>query len=249
MPHLRGREPQEFLGKWGLKDSFTFQKYAFDQPVQPYQYTHLLNCFITEPDVQRFIGARLRTKEHYSALESLPIESMKTDMLLATATDLSLFDPLEKTAVRNDGSIIKCFSIPHPDFDVCDRIRECLLCEDSELYELFGPDQRKEFLFHIFQRLVLGGELCQYEDVLQPYLEMTKNIYKDLVGVQRNAVTGKLEIRSKVFQLSRNSSALLTTDGVAIPLFPGKDQTNPRNGLYFIIDPGMRTLNIMRCTV
>lgn len=29
--------------------------------------------------------------------------------------------------------------------------------------------------------LVLGGILCQYEDILNPYLEVTKAMYKDLI--------------------------------------------------------------------
>lgn len=53
--------------------------------------------------------------------------------------------------------------------------------EDSEKYEIFSQADREEFLFCLFKHLCLGGALCQYEDVLNPYLETTKLIYKDLV--------------------------------------------------------------------
>lgn len=56
-----------------------------------------------------------------------------------------------------------------------------LLDEESEEYNLYSEDERKEFVFQIFQMLVLGGTLCQFEDTLQPYLDVTQNIYKDLV--------------------------------------------------------------------
>lgn len=56
-----------------------------------------------------------------------------------------------------------------------------LLDEECSEYNLYLKDEREEFIFRIFQMLVLGGILCQYEDVLNPYLEVTKAIYKDLV--------------------------------------------------------------------
>lgn len=56
-----------------------------------------------------------------------------------------------------------------------------LLDEESEEYSLYSEDERQEFAFRILQMLVLGGTLCQFEDALQPYLDVTKNIYKDLI--------------------------------------------------------------------
>lgn len=56
-----------------------------------------------------------------------------------------------------------------------------LLDTDCDEYNLYSKDERDEFIFHLFQLLVLGGEYCQYEDNLNPYLEVTKSIYKDLV--------------------------------------------------------------------
>lgn len=56
-----------------------------------------------------------------------------------------------------------------------------LIDEESDEYSLYSTDERDEFIFKIFQMLVLGGEYCQYEDDLQPYLDCTKKIYKDFV--------------------------------------------------------------------
>lgn len=56
-----------------------------------------------------------------------------------------------------------------------------LLDEESDEYSLYSEDERHEFVFQIFQMLVLGGTLCQFEDALQPYLDVTKSIYKDLI--------------------------------------------------------------------
>lgn len=56
-----------------------------------------------------------------------------------------------------------------------------LLDEESEEYNLYSKDEKHEFAFRIFQMLVLGGILCQFENALQPYLDVTKTIYKDLI--------------------------------------------------------------------
>ena len=56
-----------------------------------------------------------------------------------------------------------------------------LLLDDSENYDIFSDAEREEFLFRLFKHLCLGGEVCQYEDNVQPYLDLTKLLYKDLV--------------------------------------------------------------------
>jgi len=52
---------------------------------------------------------------------------------------------------------------------------------EFETYDIFSEDDRKEFLFHIFQSLCLGGVICQYEDEIQKYFEISKLLYKDFV--------------------------------------------------------------------
>lgn len=53
--------------------------------------------------------------------------------------------------------------------------------EESEHYSVVGKETREEFLFILFKHLSLGGELCQYEDTIDPYMRTTKQIYKDLI--------------------------------------------------------------------
>lgn len=53
--------------------------------------------------------------------------------------------------------------------------------EDSDHYDLFTQLDREEFLFCLFKHFCIGGTLCQFEDVVDPYLETTKAFYKDLV--------------------------------------------------------------------
>ena len=64
---------------------------------------------------------------------------------------------------------------------VCGLLLQMLLIEDSDNYDRFTEEERNEFLFQLFRHLCLGGTICQYEDTIQPYLDATKAIYKDLI--------------------------------------------------------------------
>ncbi len=64
---------------------------------------------------------------------------------------------------------------------VADKLRNCLINEESEGYMTFNEDDRKEFLFKVFMHLVLGGSMCQYEDFAKEYFDQTKQLYKSLV--------------------------------------------------------------------
>lgn len=56
-----------------------------------------------------------------------------------------------------------------------------LLIDDSDNYCLYSDSERDEFLFCLFQHFCLGGKICQYEDNVDPYLDVTKQVYKDLI--------------------------------------------------------------------
>ena len=85
--------------------------------------------------------------------------------------------------------------------EVCDKIRECLLLEESESYCVYNEDQRKEFLFKVFQFLMIGGSLNQYEDKLSPYLDWTKKVYKALVSVRKKVETSEIFVESLAFRV------------------------------------------------
>jgi len=73
--------------------------------------------------------------------------------------------------------------------------------EESESYLAFTEAERKEFIFHIFMRLAIGGGMCQYEDLIEPYLNATKLFYKDLVSVTKDSETKQLSINTCVLEI------------------------------------------------
>jgi cilia- and flagella-associated protein 300 len=121
-------------------------------------------------------------------------------------------------------------------FLVADELRQALLVPDSEGYSIFSEADRQEFIFHLFKSLVLGGGICQYEDSIEPYLQVTRKLYKDLICVKKEANTGKLVVASHVFKL------LALAPGSFSPLFP---MEHPQNFAFLSIDPIKRHIHFL----
>lgn len=107
-----------------------------------------------------------------------------------------------------------------------DRLRYALAFEESEYYEVFDDQMRNEFIFRIFQHLVLGGSLCQYEDTAKEYLEETQKFYKDMVTVYKDSETDEIKVGSLVFQIKKIDDTEVFGDS-----------DHPQNWLYVIVDP------------
>jgi hypothetical protein len=58
---------------------------------------------------------------------------------------------------------------------------QMLLNHDCHNYKLISEAHREEFLFRLFKHLCLGGQWCQYEDNIKPYINTTKVLYKDII--------------------------------------------------------------------
>jgi len=56
-----------------------------------------------------------------------------------------------------------------------------LINHECPNYKLISEVHRNEFLFRLFKHLCLGGQWCQYEDNIKPYLNTTKVLYKDII--------------------------------------------------------------------
>jgi hypothetical protein len=64
---------------------------------------------------------------------------------------------------------------------ITDELRKLLLIFDSPHYNIFSIEDRNEFIFRIFKSICLGGDVCQFEDLIIEYLNVLKKIYKDLI--------------------------------------------------------------------
>eukprot|EP00879_Flechtneria_rotunda_P016634 GHRR01017404.1.p1 GENE.GHRR01017404.1~~GHRR01017404.1.p1 ORF type:complete len:170 (+),score=57.97 GHRR01017404.1:399-908(+) len=156
----------------------------------------------------------------------------------ASATRLDLFDRLmtaDPPVVRKtgEGDIIKCMDDNREGFQVSDKLREMLLCEESEHAELYSPEEKQQLLWSLFELVCLGGACCQFEDQLKPYLEITKRLYKALLSVHKDPGTGKVEVASTVLEVKGCD---------CLPLFPHKSRNNR---CLVTIDSMKRTIQVL----
>ena len=230
--HIFTKENFKTLEKWGLSQNMELVKFRFNTSFELKDLKRFLKDLFNDPTV----------KKNFPPLtliilpdEQKEIENFKYKVLNTQATNMDLFDPMyENDLVTLDtGYIHQDYDQIVEDITVSDKLRQSLIVEDSEPYSIFSKDQRDEFLFHIFKRIVLGGSLCQYEERIEPYLEMTKDFYKDIVSAAKEPETGKIYIRSVPVEiLSIEKSNLY------------KKNFHPQNFFYVIIDPYQRYVHL-----
>jgi hypothetical protein len=100
--------------------------------------------------------------------------------------------------------IQKCMDKKVNDLWVCDLLQSALVDEDGDEYEAFSESDRKELIFQLIKALVIGGEICQYEDSWEVYEPVVTSLYKDLVGqsVVKNT-SGAVSIVANAFLLKK----------------------------------------------
>uniref|UniRef100_A0A669PMW0 Yes associated protein 1 n=1 Tax=Phasianus colchicus TaxID=9054 RepID=A0A669PMW0_PHACC len=215
-PCLQDRDVRERLLKWSMQGSITAQAFSFDQQFKPYQKDEFVMAFFNDQNVISNLKL-LSASGQWTTLDS-KVTKIEATLVPCTQTSMSFFDRLyTEGVVRENGVIVKCYDEYYDDILISDELRKVLLLEDSDHYDIFSESDRKEFLFCLFKHLCIGGTLCQFEDVLGPYLETTKALYKDLVSVQKNPETKEISIISTVFRVSAYASTDAGTAGALTP--------------------------------
>ncbi|KAK5855124.1 hypothetical protein PBY51_005259 [Eleginops maclovinus] len=230
LPFLQDRETLELFMKWSMLGRISAQAYSFDQCFYPYSSDNFALCFFRDPNVVSSLG-----KMEAGAWVPLdkPVVSVAVEPVPCTKVSMALFDPIYSCGIlRPSGHIVKCFHDVYPDYD---ELRQMLQEEDSEQYCLFGREERAELLFRLFKHLCVGGELCQYEDTVNPYISTTKKIYKDLISVQKDPETKKISVVSTVLKVcAYNESGRC---------YPGR-QEEDQTFAYLIVDPFKRHVTL-----
>ena len=225
------KENFQTLAKWGLRDNMELVKFRF-------------NTSFTMTDIDRFlkdlfndntIKKNFPPLSHIIPKEGNEVKNFKYKILRTQATNLDIFDCLYENDIvtPETGYIHQDYDINVDDFIVSDKLRQSLIVEDSESYLTFDNEKRDEFLFHIFKRIVLGGSLCQNEEKIDPYLDMTKFFYKDLVSAAKDPDSGKIYIRSIPIEI-------LDVEGNNLY----RNKYHIQNFFYVIIDPYQRYVHL-----
>ncbi|CAM9376257.1 unnamed protein product, partial [Ectocarpus sp. 6 AP-2014] len=197
-PFFGQKEIKESLRQWGMEDTLTLTQVQFCPTFMVHEETTFLRQLLT------FI-VNNPTKPRGTKTS---VESVQWERLKCTAMSMDFFNCLiDKGIVSKTGNMRGCFPDVFDGVTVSDKLRELLVNPDSENADAFSPSQQEELLFHVFRVLAVGGGVCQPDDSLEPYTKAAKALYKDLVSVQKNASTGKLEIAaSKVYRVIEAST-------------------------------------------
>ncbi|XP_069676621.1 cilia- and flagella-associated protein 300-like [Periplaneta americana] len=220
---------QNLLMKWSMKGQIKLQTYCFNQPFQLHQKHALANAFFSDP----VVISTLQTMSGRNSWTPVGVKAVSVDVehVPCSAISMSMFNCLQDPAngiVREDGFIMQSPYEEIDNFPVADELRRVLLDEDCPNYSLFSEAQRSEFIFRLFKHFCLGGEWCQYEDNIKPYLHTTKAFYKETVRVQKDPITKQLTIASVVLKVTAKGE-----NGLAF--FPCNPE-NHQNCAYLVID-------------
>jgi len=239
-PSVYKKDVQDLFSKWGLDSKHMyFQKFNYDPYLPAYQVNSFLNQFFQDPNVTASLKV-VSKDDTWNPLGVLSPEDFVSIKLNKSATHLSFFDRLTEgnNIIRSNGSIVKCFDeyyssmsedvCEQGDFTISDELRKVLLDPGSDYYDVFSESDRNEFIFHIFKHLVLGGNICQYEDRWEEYLDLTKTLYKGMVSAQKNSKSRELFIQSDIFKIIPSKSSWEHAKLFPLP--------HTQNFLYFAID-------------
>lgn len=232
LPSFSVKSQIELFEKWGMVQ-MNLQTFSYDN------FFELENkeCFVKSffEDVVTSIAFKTFINGSTCCLGHIPQPKyVEVAYLPSTITNMSFFDRLfSNSVVRSCGSIKKCFDEMINDILISDELRKMMISDESDYADLFTADEKQEFIHTVFRHIVLGGYCNQYEDDVQPYIDTTKFIYKDLMTVVKDPKTKKLEISSIVLKVE-------VFDEYGNIIFPGTSN-HVQNFCYFIINPEKRT--------
>eukprot|EP00439_Symbiodinium_sp_Y106_P075280 s331_g14.t2 len=207
-------EIQPFFDKWGFGPDMAMCTFRVEQKVTSETFQTMLDAFFKD---------RL----------SPPKVSVRWQPMSTKVVSMSFFNKLEEAGcIGSSGHIRGRLEEDWEDVPIVNLIREAILMEESELYDTFSEQDRREFLFRIFQHLIFGGASNQYEDHVEDYFTATKAVYKDLLSVRRSD-TGDVEVLSTI--------GSIVSLGDAGFLYP---KESVLNFCYIIHDPVVRHVKV-----
>lgn len=220
---------QPLLDKWGFGPDMAMCTFRVEQPVTPDTLQAMLDDFFRSREVLGGL-AQVMPRLRVFSPDKVKVRWERMSTKVVSMSFLNKFE--DAGAISQSGHIRGRIEEDWEGVPLCNLIREIVLCEESDLYDTFSEQERKEFLFRIFSHLVFGGASNQWEDHVEEYFRVTKAVYKDLLSVRRNDA-GDVDVVSHV--------ASVRSLGPGGTLFP---QESALNFCYVIVDPLMRHVRV-----
>ena len=219
----------ELLNKWGLTHSLFKSTFSLDRPFREYQAEKIVRDFFTDPNNSIYF------RSPAGASVNLAIDCLNVTPIACTVTSMSFFDRLYVESsldgpglVRKSGHICGCFEDNYDGMYIGDELRKMFASDESDHLGIFSETETNEFIYALLKLVCLGGSINQYEDTLQPYLEVVLQLYRNLISVVKDPVTELIHTNSLVYSVTGYKQDKL--------IFPSS-HSHPQNVCYAIIDP------------
>ncbi|XP_074111603.1 cilia- and flagella-associated protein 300 [Cotesia typhae] len=226
---VNDKNTRELFKKWGM--NLSCQKFLFNETFHLYHKYNLAEAFFKDSNVTEKLKIWCGNEFRESNLTADEVEIKQIPCSIMSMTFFDKLKNLDNNIIHATGNIRQKFDDFVDGILVSDNLRAMLLDEESNEYNLYTPDERNEFIFKLFQLLVIGGEYCQYENDLENYLDLTKSLYKDFVRIQKQE--NKLFITTIVLEVIAKKND--------VPYFPHKSEHKQNIG-FFLIDPTSREI-------
>lgn len=228
-------DTQEYLKKWDLLNHSSFVQLNYSPLYDDFHKYEFLSQLFNDENFKKNLHIADK-KGNMKPLNQIISSKFKPDdfrSIKKLSTNFLNFSNIvnrlyeSEIVHRESGTIQKCFDSYHDyNLTISDKLRELFIFpEDSEYNDLFDESDKNEFLYQIIKQLLTGGGLNQFEDELNPIIDTTRIVYKDLVTVKKLS-EGSLKITSKVFLFDETCEL----EG----LFPLENA--PGNFLFIVID-------------
>lgn len=192
-------DTKELFTKWGLSTLRVFG-FSFDQSFSLANPHSFLSDLFSDENVRKAVMISDRRGNLTPLSEVLPpgpalVSPDNVARLDVTVTTMNYFDCLSADGDQ-DSAVISTRAghpaIKMPDVflprgtSASDRLRELFMRgEESEYFHIMPPRAFSELITRIMQVVVAGGALCQYEDNFDVYSDAVKQLYKQVVSVQK----------------------------------------------------------------
>ncbi|KAI6652198.1 Dehydrogenase [Oopsacas minuta] len=200
---LSEKSTAELLNKWGLTHSLFKSTFSFDKLYKEYQSEKIVRDFFTDSSNFMFFHSPPGKSIN------LNVDTLKIIPMTCTVTNMDFFDRLyvESSAegpglVKKSGNICGCFEEMFYGMYIGDELRKMFVSDESDQLGIFSESEMDEFIYNLLKLVCLGGTVNQYEDTLQPYLEVVLQLYRNLITVVKDPISEEIRTSSLVYTVT-----------------------------------------------
>ncbi|KAH0788952.1 flagellar basal body protein [Histomonas meleagridis] len=146
-------------------------------------------------------------------ISSVGFETLKTNVIGPNFFKKLWSGPVKLVRDVPKHPIYKCMDRRLQDIWISDLLQTALLDDESDEYAQFTEDDRRELIFRIMKAVVIGGDVCQFEDNWDNYEPIIISLYKDVIGqsVVKNT-SGAISVVARSFSITKINGNDIRTD-------------------------------------